>query len=74
MRITALKSATKLPEDFYLETDSTPTGVIVTVYDAYKQLIGQFTNNRQGVGDKRPLENVIAYDKRMFSVVDYFSL
>ncbi len=73
MRITALKRDTGLSQTYYLDTYSTVTGVIVSVYDSKRTLIGQFTNNRQDTNDKRPLEGVIQYDPKMDEVVQHWS-
>ena len=72
MIIHALKQDTGLTRNYRLETVSTPTGCIVTVYIG-RQCIGQFTNNRQDTSDHRPLDNIVEYTSDMGEVIEYFS-
>jgi CRISPR/Cas system-associated protein Cas5 (RAMP superfamily) len=74
MKITAYQNDTGLSQTYYLETASTVTGTIVTVRDndQKRTILGQFTNNRQGIGDARPLEGIVSYSYKMAEVLELF--
>jgi hypothetical protein len=77
MIIHALSEDTGLSHNYRLETSNSinpfngQSGVIVTVYLG-RQCIGQFTNNRQGIGDTRPFDTVVKYHHAMDEVIKYF--